>query len=76
MNLYQLTYPGAEWDQYNGCVVAAEDENAARRIHPKGYENTTFTWEWCAPEEVVVVLIGTACEGTKSGVILASYQAG
>lgn len=82
MNLYYLTQSDERgYDTYDSCVVAAESEEAARLIHPA--YGADYPWgysrgsSWArSPERVQVELIGTAVEGTKSGVICASFNAG
>lgn len=37
MNIYLLSQDDVGgWDTYDNCVVAAESEDAARRVHPDG----------------------------------------
>lgn len=82
MNLYLLTqYVNNDYDTYDSCVVAAADEESARRTHP-GREKSAWDDDyyarktWARPHEVTVSLIGTAKEGTAAGVVLASFNAG
>ncbi|MDR6290483.1 MULTISPECIES: hypothetical protein [Inquilinus] len=65
-----------ETDTYDSAIVAAETEDAARRIHPN---RMPLSWRfsrgtWCLPEEVKVELIGEARAGIRGGVILASFN--
>lgn len=72
------------WDTYDGTVVAAPDEDTARRIHPAGSQETVpeeycEPWEylsWCPLEYVRVKLIGLANADVEEGVILSSFNAG
>lgn len=91
MNLYLLSQKENDnYDTYDSVVVAANTEDEARLIHPDCNTNLSFPplrsseecWEdefsrWCsAPNKVNVQLMGIAVEGTKSGIILASFNAG
>jgi hypothetical protein len=63
-----------DWDTFQAAVVAAPTEDIARTIHPGGE-----FWEervWCAPQDVQVVYLGTAKEGTEQGIILSYFKAG
>lgn len=71
------------WDIYLDAVVAAPTEQEAVKIHPDGvtpYE----TWAndqqryptWCKPGEVECMLIGTANDNIKEGVVCANFRAG
>lgn len=80
------------YDTYDSAVVAADNEAGARLIHPDGHEWRNGDWciqradgtwfeEYChtwasSPDQVQVQLIGEAVEGTNSGVICASFNAG
>lgn len=61
-----------DYDTYDSAVVAAPDEEAARRTHPG------WGWEdggWARyPSDVKVELIGQT--DREAGVILASFNAG
>lgn len=80
MNLYRLSQDDETgYDTYSDCVVAAVDEEAARHIRPDGGTEwaSMFGGTWARyPNLVKVELIGTAVEGTVSGVICASFHAG
>lgn len=80
MNLYYLSQNDETgYDTYDSCVVAAESEEAARLIRPDGGDNweSMFGSSWARyPNLVKVELIGVAVEGIKSGVIIASFNAG
>jgi len=71
------------YDTYDSAVVAAETEDAARRIHP--WEEQGEWWKvtgrWCelwAPnlKDVKVEYLGTAKRGTARGIVCASFNAG
>lgn len=76
------------WDTYDSVVVCAENEDAARMIHPSkrvttwsGEEHKAvhdyFTWiPFDRIGELKITLIGTAASDIKKGVILASFNAG
>lgn len=81
MNLYLISQDiNKDSDAYTGAVVAAENEEKARMIHPRGCPEL-FPWDgtenysWVDASDVIVKLIGVAIEGTKSGVICASFNA-
>lgn len=70
------------YDTYDSVVVAAEDEESAKLIHPSAYGENPWidSWSsgWCSsPEDVKVELVGTY-EGKKTEphIILASFNAG
>jgi hypothetical protein len=79
MNLYFISQTVVHgWDTYDSAVVAAENEELARCIHPsrEDWDGKREDWDgWCNKEDVTVKLIGTATEGL-AGVICASYNAG
>jgi hypothetical protein len=86
MNLYKISQNvNKKYDTYDSAIVAAESERIARKIHPgarysekNGKLRLEYIAEdtWCEFKYVQVQLIGVACEDTKRGVILASYNAG
>lgn len=74
MKLYLISQTAnLEYDTYDAAVVAAPDEEIARKIKPSDSEDYP---EWTTPDNVRVQLIGTALKGTQQGVILASFRAG
>jgi hypothetical protein len=90
MNIYKISqYESNGFDTYDSAIVAANNPEIARSIHPKTGERIT-NWEkpliaglrsralgWCSgPEYVEVELIGKAIKGTTEGVILSSFNAG
>ena len=84
MNLYKISQTSnCNYDTYDSAIVCAENEAAARVIHPSGDdEDIPSTWpgkytSWCQTiDEVTVKLIGTAAPGVPQGVVLASFNAG
>ena len=75
MNLYLISQDENGWyDTYDSAVVAAETVEAAREIEPS--KGAFRNGSWAAPEKVMVSFIGVAVDGTRSGVILASFNAG
>lgn len=85
MNLYLISQSeNDDYDSYESAVVAAESEDRAKMIHPRGdiltEENLNKdTWDYCWVsniENVQVEFIGTAKDGTEEGVILASFHSG
>jgi hypothetical protein len=84
MNLYLLKQDvNTGYNTYDSVVVAAESEDIARLIPPIDIEryddeDPYYYWDcdWARPEDVRVILIGTAHSGIEQGVILASFNAG
>jgi len=85
MNLYKISQSiNDEYDTYDSAVVCAETEDAARLMHPGGYDG--WGWDcrdtciggatWVHPGDVEVELLGVAREGLKPGVVVASFNAG
>ena len=73
------------YDTYDSAVVIASSEEEAKTIHPSGYRWEKEEWgtdcwgaiaEWTTPENVAVVLIGTATSGKIGDVVVASFNAG
>ena len=68
------------YDTYSSAVVIAATEDAARRMHPRGrYDDEDPAgdlYEWAAPKDVKVELIGVATGDAKPRVVTASYHAG
>ena len=79
MNLYLLTQDEETgYDTFDSMVVAAKSETDAKSIHPYG-DGAWGYWSGCwpkSPECVDAKFIGYAVEGTPSGVILSSFNAG
>lgn len=93
LNLYLLTqHENHDYDTYDSCIVAAENEYEAKRICPdenykfneksksftfSGADDQSECGSWAfSLEKITATLIGVAEEGTKHGVILASFNAG
>ena len=77
MNLYIIYQKERNgYDTYDSAVVAADSCQEAVNIHPSVYCSwDSDTWASC-PENVSVEYLGIAKEGTKKGVVLASFNAG
>lgn len=87
MNIYLLEQDlNNDYDTYDSCVVIAENETAARKIHPWDGIKCGANGKWTGGEQywvrfdeidqIKVTLIGTAIEGKDSGVVCASFNAG
>jgi hypothetical protein len=87
MNLYLLSQTkNNRYDTYSDCVVVAENEAEARKIHPRlpplepGVEDwkvNSYWGQWTMPENVKVELVGIAADGLKPGtVVCSSFHAG
>lgn len=86
MKLYHISQSvNTDYDTFDSAVVAAEDPTAARYTHPR--KGTKGNWwdnkdgfgplnTWAPPEQVKVFFIGLAKNGTKAGVVCASFNAG
>jgi len=70
------------YDTYDSCVVCAESEEDAKKIHPSGYRNDEVTEEeekygtWTTLSNVDAEYIGEAKEGSERGVVCSSFNAG
>lgn len=97
MKLYKLTQnENTGYDTYDSAVVAAENEDDAKKNHPSRHyrwSDTNDCWmfqysdgteekyerrysDWTHIRHIKAEYIGEAKEGTKKGVILASFNAG
>ena len=80
LNLYLVSQEeNTGYDTYSAFVVAAESVEEARSFDPYGGKMDWTDWNphWCLTEQAVKVkLIGKAVEGSSTGVVLASFQAG
>lgn len=79
MNLYllkQTQYDDSTHSEVcDGVVVAAETEKEARNITPTGESWEENPEHWCKDISYVnATLLGMAKEGTKAGLILASFN--
>lgn len=64
------------FDEYEGCVVAAESEEAALTIAPNGKPFDPLYSEWVKDvSQIKCTEIGSANKQQKTGVIMASYNA-
>lgn len=64
------------YDTYSDAVVAAENEELARKTHPSKW-GVVWHGDWCEDTaDVKVELLGTAEPSIKAGVIVASFHAG
>lgn len=86
MNLYLITRnDGVDYDQYDGAVVAAPNEEDAKALIEQDLNSWTFA-EWKYIEEILVVthteldititLIGTATDKMQYGIVIASFNPG
>jgi hypothetical protein len=89
MNIYKIWRDECiDYDTYDSAIVVAENEKAARLMHPSGIE---YTWngndwvylsthvsggDWTTPDKVKVELIGYITNSDESKVLLASFNAG
>lgn len=66
------------YDTHDSAVVAAKNEDEAKLINISDYTNWDDMYSsWCSsPDNVTVTYLGEAKEGTKTGIILASFNAG
>lgn len=80
MKIYLLSQnKNRGYDTYDSCVVCAENEESAKKIHPGGGETTSEEEEysgWTTLENVHCEEIGEANFNQSEGVICASYNAG
>lgn len=85
MKLYKIWQEiNDDYDTYDSAVVAAETENEAKLIHPSDNTYSKVATEepgwvggdWAWFGAIKCVLIGEAAEGTETGVIVASFNAG
>lgn len=92
MNIYKLSQTINEnYDTFDSCVVIAENEKEAVKVHPNGYQNWDTRgqklksryenfgiYEWTEIEHIKVELIGIADESldTEVKVVCASFNAG
>ena len=88
MKIFKISqYENRDYDTYDSAVVYAENEDEARNMSPSsGNLMTGKEWElechyhynrWAgSPESIKVEYLAEAKEGSKQGVILASFNAG
>jgi hypothetical protein len=82
LKLYLLTQNETTgYDTYSACVVCAENEEDAKKIHPRFYGDPSV-WdteypEWATtPKNVNSQLLGVADEETGKGIVLSRYHSG
>jgi hypothetical protein len=77
MKLYKLTQEvNIGYEKYDGIIVCAENEDAAKLISPGGFDVRKFneySAEWADPEDIYVEYLGEAADHIATGVILVSY---
>ncbi len=86
MNIYKIWQnENNDYETFDSAIVYAETEEEARNIHPDvdGYQYYDNPWtkpilnHWASsPDKVMVEKIGETTLDVKSGVILASFNAG
>lgn len=77
MKLYKLSQDiNNDYNTYESAIVAAETPEQALSIHPDINGIQKGASAWAELGDLKIELIGEAKEGTKAGVILASYNAG
>lgn len=64
-----------DYDTYDSAVVAAETREEAKNIYPGRGDWYRGNWA-SSPAGVIAECIGDALDGTPTGVILASFNAG
>lgn len=74
-------YQNNSWDSYERAVVAAQDEQTAKHMHPMtGKQIEDWPCEllaWCSgPEHVIVRYLGEAADDLEQGVVCASFRSG
>lgn len=84
MNIYKISQNKNEnYDSYDSAIVAANNEDEAKTIHPgmdvnypsyNPWESSVYSWV-TSSDDVKVEKIGEGYKGPK-GVILASFNAG
>jgi len=66
-----------QYDTYDSAVVVAENEEAARRMHPSGrYMALEYARDWAPMEYVGAEFIGEAASHFGPYVVCASFNAG
>ena len=83
MKLYLLTQrQNTGYDTFDSMVVSAPDEGTAVAINPFGEtygecDNWAHSGSWANyPDAVACTYLGEAAEGTKTDVIISSFNAG
>ncbi len=78
MKLWLLTRTDHwSYDDYDSAVVAAETEDAAKRVQISAYSSEDEPYYcWTTPEHINAICIGDAVPETEAGAILGSFNAG
>lgn len=82
MKLFRISQEeNSDYDTYDSAVVAAPNEQTARRMNPSnGKEMGEWNGccnSWCSSaDKVIVKYLGEATEGIEQGVICSSFNAG
>ena len=81
MKLYLLTQTAnVNYGTYDSMIVAAENLNEAKHIHPEGnlnWDGKTTDWEsWCDIKYVECKLIAKNCIYKTKRIVLTSFNAG
>lgn len=87
MKLFHISQEANQkYDSYDSAVVAAPDEETARKMRPSDgliypnhnkYSNDWGGYSWCkSPDDVIVHYLGEATNGIGQGVVCASFNAG
>lgn len=64
------------YDEYASAIVAAKDAVDALTISPAGSAWSNPAHCWATKDKLKATLIGTACRGTKKGIIHSQFNAG
>jgi len=67
------------YDTYDSCVVVADTEEEARKIHPCHLYDSEVRWyitTWALPKDVTVEYLGETERNFPNKVICASFNAG
>lgn len=76
MNIYLISQTtNNSFDTYDSAIVGAESVEEAQKINPSSGWGGSYPGWADKPEQVDVLLIGKAVDGTAAGVILASFNA-
>lgn len=79
MNIYKIAQTvNNGYDTFSAAIVAAPDEETARKVHPAGFmddpKDPYFDYMWAPAKEVKVTFLGVG--DVPQGVILASFHTG
>lgn len=76
MNIYLIEQDvNNDYDTYDSAVVVADNEKAARNMHPYDQDNK-IGGMWAMPKDVKVTKVGIAWNDAKARVVCASFNAG